>query len=1168
MLNFRKLLHDFSPTTVKEGKHLLEASSVQTAKVNRFENDALKFCFEVQGSFNHMYSGQVEINPTDSEILYSACDCTKKYDCEHIASACLFLEANFDQVLADYAQNQAATDGLEPKRTKAKVKAKGIEKTLKDAQENAAKKACIAIEQESLQEYRYAQKVLTQSPFFYEPEVMESENAEIMILLCRDEKGQKEGWIGLQISIRLDSRSKPIQIPSIKEFLEAVNNNEPLMLASRKHVIGWSSFSHYQHTILKVLCGQVVEAEDPKSKDKTSKSAKISLELIGQLLNLAREETLGHRKLLQKREGSNDSLSPPLDLEPFFIDSFEQPLTSSLKHAHFEMDFQRLDFSDVKVMLEPYLLLEGSKVRLNQVCLLCSRFPGVLYADHYFAFDSHIQRAHLKQVDKLQDLIIPQPLLGTLIEIGLPALMNVCKFVNSQPLQNCLTLPIADTPKLRCELVYLNNKLEALTSFSYGKIEVPASCEKLESRHLKMFIHDGVVWSRDIWHEKKILCQLFSDFVFDESTSAFVARNERVVVDFMTRLVPAWREKVEFICPSNLLDQFTYDETQIEVSAAPSKLVQSYELKMSIKGPLEKATLNQIWDCVSSERPYLEIKDKKGTKGANKARFLVLNLDRMRQLARFMDDMGIEAVENGSWQKPLWTLAHLDEEYLQALPFEVRIDKKLRAIQEQLWGKVQFEPQGVPAHMKVSLRSYQLEGLNWLEKLRKMHLAGILADDMGLGKTLQAIVAISQFTQEKPNVCSLVVCPTSLLYNWHEEVAKFNPKLRAIVVDGTPNCRKKAIENLGKYDLAITSYSLMQKDIDHYKDLELGYIILDEAQHIKNRQTQNAKCVRLLQAQHKLAMTGTPIENALDEMWSLFDFLMPGFMSSYERFVEKYIKKNIKDKQQGASPLATLKRKIAPFVLRRMKSDVLQDLPAVHEIVYHCQLTPKQKQLYSDYAKSACKELSAMVEKQGFDKVRIHVLATLTRLKQICCHPAIFGEDLVEQAESAKYDLFWQVVENLVVGGHKAVVFSQYTKMLALMRKDLEERGIRYCYLDGSTKARMETVKKFNESEDIPIFLISLKAGGTGLNLTGADSVLHYDLWWNPAVEDQATDRVHRMGQTKRVSSYKLVTAGTIEEKIVELQNRKKGLVRQLVVDDEDAMEKLTWEEVLELLQT
>jgi len=637
----------------------------------------------------------------------------------------------------------------------------------------------------------------------------------------------------------------------------------------------------------------------------------------------------------------------------------------------------------------------------------------------------------------------------------------------------------------------------------------------------------------------------------------------------MTGTIPRNQHRIQFECPQNLLDQFIYDETTFVLDLDASKTVGYYDIDLKVKGALKGAKLDLLWECISSKRSYLEPDAAKAR--ANKeaaprfSKILVLDLERLSKLVQLFDELGIKKLEDLKEPKPLWNLATIDPNAFAGLPVEFKMSQPLLEIRSQMLGETTIHPTPIPKEIKADLRHYQVEGVQWLERLRTMYLNGILADDMGLGKTLQAIVAITQDRNKNKEARSLIVCPTSLLYNWKEEIFKFNPKLKVLIVDGIPNQRKKLLGKLTEYDVIITSYTLLQKDIETYCQLSFSYAILDEAQHIKNRGTRNAKSVKMIQAAHRLILTGTPIENSLDELWSLMDFLMPGFLSSFDRFMEKYIR--VTGAQQ-AQNIEYLRKKVSPFILRRMKSDVLSDLPPVAEINYHCQLTDVQLDLYKSYAASARDELVKLVERDGFDKVQIHVLATLTRLKQICCHPAIFAKEKAETGDSAKYEMLLELLQTLVAGGHKTVIFSQYTKMLQIMREDFEQRGILFSYLDGSTKNRLEIVKEFNEDKKIPVFLVSLKAGGTGLNLVGADTVIHYDMWWNPAVENQATDRVHRMGQKNSVSSYKLITLNTIEEKIVEMQRRKKGLVKKVVSCDDEAIAKLTWEDVLELLQT
>jgi SNF2 family DNA or RNA helicase len=641
----------------------------------------------------------------------------------------------------------------------------------------------------------------------------------------------------------------------------------------------------------------------------------------------------------------------------------------------------------------------------------------------------------------------------------------------------------------------------------------------------------------------------------------------------MTDIIPAYQSQVKFNCPENLLDQFLYDDSVFKLTLKEVGRVDQYEVEIDVDGYLQGVTVDLLWDCLSSKRAFIELASKKPGKRKGKGddnkpahKILVLDLDKLAPVVQILDEMGINRLDKHVELRPLWSLASLDVDQFAGLPIQFKISSKLLEIQRQMLGHTPYESPVVPEAIQASLRNYQLDGIQWLDRLRNMHLNGILADDMGLGKTLQAITILTQYKLENPKQTSLVVCPTSLVYNWKEEFSKFNPNLKVLAIDGNPNQRKKLLGKIKQYDAVITSYTLLQKDIESYKKISFGYAILDEAQHIKNRGTRNAQSVKMVEAAHRLILTGTPIENSLDELWSLFDFLMPGLLSSYDRFVEKYIR--FPSTQQGGKNLDNIRRKVAPFILRRMKNDVLADLPPVSEIVYHCHLSEIQQELYRSYAASAREELAQLVKKEGFDRVQIHVLATLTRLKQICCHPAIFAKDQPETGDSAKYDMMLELLQTLMEARHKTVIFSQYTRMLNIMREDLQKQGIRFEYLDGSSKNRLSIVKKFNEDENIPIFLVSLKAGGSGLNLVGADTVIHYDMWWNPAVENQATDRVHRLGQKQSVSSYKLITLNTIEEKILDLHKRKKSLVKEVVSRDEDMMAKLTWEEVLELLQT
>ncbi|MBP1754863.1 MAG: hypothetical protein H6Q59_1261 [Firmicutes bacterium] len=467
----------------------------------------------------------------------------------------------------------------------------------------------------------------------------------------------------------------------------------------------------------------------------------------------------------------------------------------------------------------------------------------------------------------------------------------------------------------------------------------------------------------------------------------------------------------------------------------------------------------------------------------------------------------------------------------------------------------------MPPGILADLRMYQITGYKWLKTLAENDLGGILADDMGLGKTLQSIVYITSCIQAESNTHHLIVCPTSLIYNWQDEFENFSPSVKALVITGSPSERQEAIEKYQEYDVLITSYPLIRRDIVFYEKLEFHTVFIDEAQFIKNDSSLNAKSVKRLRAKHRFALTGTPIENSLSELWSIFDFIMPEYLYNHTRFVELYEKPILKEDVQA---LSDLHQHIEPFILRRMKKDVLTELPDKYETKMLTDLSEGQKLVYLSYLENIRSELHSDIEENGVEKNRIKILAALTRLRQICCHPSTFLDNY--QGGSGKLELLMELIPEAITNDHRILVFSQFTSMLRIIEGELKDLDIPYFYLEGSTATqdRNDYVKRFNAGEG-KVFLISLKAGGTGLNLTGADTVIHYDPWWNPAVEDQATDRAYRIGQLNKVHVMKLITKGTIEEKIFKLQRKKKELSDSIINSKEVFINSLSKEELEEL---
>ena len=502
--------------------------------------------------------------------------------------------------------------------------------------------------------------------------------------------------------------------------------------------------------------------------------------------------------------------------------------------------------------------------------------------------------------------------------------------------------------------------------------------------------------------------------------------------------------------------------------------------------------------------------------------------------------------------------------YLDAMSRESRIEWDRDAAFDALIETRQQSAESlftIPAQLSGTLREYQIRGCSWIASLAHAGFGGILADEMGLGKTLQAIAVIDDAKKRFGPAPNLIVCPASLVYNWQAEFARFAPELDVRVIAGSQFDRADMLTDAQKKDVLITSYDLLKRDVDQYERFRFRYEFIDEAQFIKNHNTAAARSVKLIAADHRFALTGTPIENRLSELWSIFDYLMPGFLFGYETFRKQLEIPIIRD--GDARVKARLVRLISPFILRRLKQDVLTDLPEKLEEIRYAGMGEKQRLLYD--AQTA-KTVGLLTESDGSGSSKIRILADLMRLRQICCSPELIYEDYT--GGSAKLDVCVDLIRSAIEGEHRILLFSQFTSMLDLIKERLDREQIPYYTITGSTpkRERVRLVERFN-SDETPVFLISLKAGGTGLNLTGADTVIHYDPWWNIAVQEQATDRAHRIGQQKVVTVYKLIMLGTIEERILRLQQDKQALARDLLSEADGDLSAISKEDLLALLR-
>jgi len=475
----------------------------------------------------------------------------------------------------------------------------------------------------------------------------------------------------------------------------------------------------------------------------------------------------------------------------------------------------------------------------------------------------------------------------------------------------------------------------------------------------------------------------------------------------------------------------------------------------------------------------------------------------------------------------------------------------------------------LPDGIGTVLRNYQKVGVYWLHFLYRFGFGGILTDEMGLGKTLEILAFLKTI---QGNGISLIVCPSSLTYNWANEIEKFFPnELSYIIIDGTKEQRSRKRNEIANYDIVITSYNLAHLDIEDYSEINFNHCILDEAQHIKNKSAKRTRSIKGIRSRNRIAITGTPLENNITELWSIFDFLMPGFLGTHQWFKKTYENPITGfNREERNIALKKLKTMISPFVIRRTKEVVYKELPPKIEQTIYIELNEKQKALYLETLSRVKNHYFSVVEEKGFEASYIEFLSALTRLRQICLHPALANAELLRENDdeelSVKLSALIELIEESIDSGHRVLVFSQFVQMLKIIRKVFHENEIEYLYIDGRTKDRVGLVNHFNDS-DIPVFLISLRAGGTGLNLVGADSVIIFDPWWNPAVESQAVDRAHRIGQTDIVNVYRLVTRGTIEEKILKLQEQKRNIFDSVLEKDGNHLKQMSLEEIRQIFE-
>ncbi|MDD3184220.1 MAG: SNF2 helicase associated domain-containing protein [Anaerostipes sp.] len=833
------------------------------------------------------------------------------------------------------------------------------------------------------------------------------------------------------------------------------------------------------------------------------------------------------------------------DLEQFIDAVGYEPFCGEVDG--FKETMWQVTASDIKHHLNIERSSRGIEVSVDQrKCILC--------IDKYFYFDQgHIYKADKKELEPIQEFLlcienipdkrvfIEEKDIPAFCKELLPILKKFYKITNKDFDENeYISAPAFFEIYLDCPKkdVVTCKALAVYGEDSYNIFDVETNLERRDL--LKEHELSNKIWE---------FCN-----VFDEKEQLMLISNDDdKMYQFLMYGIPEMQQAAEVYISDAI--------KKIHLTSAPKPTVgislsgDFLELQMAAED-MSREQLLEILSKYNRKKKFFRLKN---------GDFVNMDGEGMNALLELKDGLNLTQKELKAdiLKLPKYRALYLDSELKAWQDVSVQKDKSFKTLIRNM-KTVDDNDFEIPEEMKSILREYQKRGYLWIKTLKSNGLGGILADDMGLGKTLQVIAFLESERQEKiKERRTLIVVPTSLVFNWTTEIQKFAPKLKTKMIIGNAEQRKEMIRSIKENDIVITSYDLLRRDIEYYDEIDFANQIIDEAQFIKNHNTKASKSVKKITAAFKLALTGTPIENRLSELWSIFDYLMSGFLYSYKKFRDEFEQPIIQDNSE--EDLKRLRKMIQPFILRRLKKDVLKDLPDKLEKNYFAQMETEQRQLYDAHVK----QMQLMLDRQTdeeFKTSRIQILSELTKLRQICCHPELLFDNY--KGDSVKMDLCMELIQNGINGGHKILLFSQFTSMLSLLEERMKKEGISFYTLTGAVKKekRAEMVDAFNH-DDTAVFCISLKAGGTGLNLTSADIVIHYDPWWNLAVQNQATDRAHRIGQENIVMVYKLIVEGTIEDNILKLQEKKRELSENLLGGESMGRGSFTREELRELLQ-
>ncbi|AGK53906.1 DEAD/DEAH box helicase [Bacillus sp. 1NLA3E] len=942
------------------------------------------------------------------------------------------------------------------------------------------------------------------------------ENKEIinMSLICRPIPSENRKYIfGLELQVGL---KRMYLVKNIREFLEHVDRGEPYPFS--KHFTYTPELHRFQH-----------ENEA----------------ILQQLIQIYRQETI----YLGADNVFNEKVERSLDKRILIIPPFlwETLLPLLVQAPLVKIEQERTVYLGIQISEEALpLKFEFDQAQSEGYQLKIQGLDWITVFESYSCvlFDGKIIKLSGDQCKLLSELMqiletyrkdvvtIPAQQMEAYMEKVIPGLMKLGVIVISKAVSDRI---VKKTLKAKLYLDRLNGRLLAGLEFQYDDIIINPLERARQNRSSDFLL------LREGDKEQQIL-EWMDQSSFTKTDGGYFMQNEEEEYQFLYHGVPQLKKLVEVYATTAVKARLYTGNTPIKIKVDLEERTDWLVFKFELDG-IPESELRQLIKSVEEKRKYYRLPN---------GSLLSLESKEFKKTNRLLNELinQKEDLIDNELRLPVMSGLNLMDSYEKVNG--ISLGKSFRRLLENLRNP-DIREFPVPDSLVHTLRDYQEYGFQWLKTLAHYRFGGILADEMGLGKTIQSIAFIVSVlpeirTRELP---AIIVAPASLVYNWFNELKKFAPEVRVAMAEGSKTERSRIVKDLSAIDVLITSYPLLRQDIKIFQELSFHTLILDEAQAFKNYTTQTARAVKKIQAKHRFALTGTPIENSLEELWSIFDVVFPELFQNRAKFHDL--------------SRETVANRVRPFILRRVKSDVLKELPEKIESQQASELLPEQKKLYAAYLAKLRQETLKHLNEGGLKKNRIKILAGLTRLRQLCLHPALFIEGYA--GSSAKFEQLLEIIEECRNEGKRLLIFSQFTQMLKIIGKELAYQGIPYFYLDGNTPGseRVELCNRFNDGEK-EMFLISLKAGGTGLNLTGADTVVLYDLWWNPAVEQQAADRAHRIGQKKIVQVIRLVSQGTIEDKMYELQQRKKNLIDEVVQPGQETLSTLTEQEIKDIL--